>query len=347
MKTCPNCWKANAPAAKFCGGCGSSLVDVPDDEAPATAAPSQDRTPDPKTQEKTVDLAAEISNLTWWGGRNVFSSLLGELFPLGGVLGGLVIFLLNPFWIVVSVIFSMRGEARLKAGDFAGAKKALLTARAVNCCLVLVGVLVWSTGAPVDWCRRLSGDEPRHAAAKQSQAATAPVRLSGRIYHYVVEIGDDAIRDRHPDASYDEIAKLVVSAKDETVSILRDRLAAIGIRHSIVVAEGDGRFDVQISDISTKQREDARRMLRFGDAMDFRLVSARSDELRQKLLSGGGGAARLQNGRRERLVLCPRRIGARTRPALAATVRKPAARLRVRAGKVQCRRAGRVLSDFR
>ena len=72
MKTCPNCWKANAPAAKFCVGCGSSLVDVPDDEAPATAAPSQDRTPDPKTQEKTVDLAAEISNLTWWGGRNVF-----------------------------------------------------------------------------------------------------------------------------------------------------------------------------------------------------------------------------------------------------------------------------------
>lgn len=35
MKTCPNCGKANAPAAKFCGGCGTSLENVQNVESAA------------------------------------------------------------------------------------------------------------------------------------------------------------------------------------------------------------------------------------------------------------------------------------------------------------------------
>ena len=110
-----------------------------------------------------------------------------------------------------------------------------------------------------------------------------------------VELDRDALRemvkDEHPDASEEEIAKRVedaVAAADETaVEIIRSRIDSLGTEEPVITKGKNGRIYVQMPGASAEQRARAESMIKSVAFLDFRLVSVRSAEKAQKLLARG------------------------------------------------------------
>lgn len=78
------------------------------------------------------------------------------MLPMGTAIFSIIFFLLNPLWLASSIFFSVSGQKKLGNGDNDGASRAIKTCRAVNWILILIGLAVWSTGAPVNWLNHLS-----------------------------------------------------------------------------------------------------------------------------------------------------------------------------------------------
>ena len=114
-------------------------------------------------------------------------------------------------------------------------------------------------------------------------------------YSFTVELDKDAlgetVRERHPDASEEEIANRVAeaaaSADDIAVEIIRQRIDSIGTEEPVITRGGNGRIYVQMPGASEEQRARAEKLVRSVAYLDFRLVSTRSADLRAKLLDKG------------------------------------------------------------
>ncbi|MBR1836336.1 MAG: protein translocase subunit SecD, partial [Kiritimatiellae bacterium] len=114
-------------------------------------------------------------------------------------------------------------------------------------------------------------------------------------YSFTVELDktalEETVRERHPDASDGEIANFVAeaaaSADDTAVEIIRNRIDAIGTEEPVITKGKNGRIYVQMPGASEEQRARAEKTIRSVAFLDFRLVSARSAELRAKLLDKG------------------------------------------------------------
>lgn len=181
MNHCPNCGVAVSETARYCCRCGAELTEAPH---PPLAQPNGHRgrckycghsiplgsnpcphcghelrwsratapvvatraepTAAPSNQEQTVDLAQDLNNLGGWGFNNVGANTLGLVFPGLGCLTGLVMTLLNPFWIVTSAIFGVQGTERLKKGDIDGARRSLFNGRFANWMMFLIGLVAWT-----------------------------------------------------------------------------------------------------------------------------------------------------------------------------------------------------------
>ena len=101
-----------------------------------------------KTQEthqsETVDLAQELDQLASWGGNNALAQFFDSLFPFAGRLVRLILFLINPLWIVTSAVFGIQGTERLKKGDVDGARRSLVNGRFANWMMVVAGLVAWT-----------------------------------------------------------------------------------------------------------------------------------------------------------------------------------------------------------
>lgn len=81
MKTCPNCGKANAPTAKFCGGCGTSLENVPNVEhvAPAIQRPVASYSPSPEPAFKCGSMTPDMRAMLQIALVAIFVSGIGKI----------------------------------------------------------------------------------------------------------------------------------------------------------------------------------------------------------------------------------------------------------------------------
>ncbi len=150
MKFCTNCGKEIPENVKFCPECGTTA----DGNDTSAKIENQDQAQkDLKLHDKLHD---DLDALLWWGSRNVLSSGVGEMLPMGTAIFSIIFFLLNPLWLASSIFFSVSGQKKLGNGDNDGASRAIKTCRAVNWILILIGLAVWSTGAPVNWLNHLS-----------------------------------------------------------------------------------------------------------------------------------------------------------------------------------------------
>lgn len=95
-------------------------------------------------QTETVELAQELSQLSAWGGNNALAQFFDSIFPFAGMLVRLLLFLLNPFWIITAAIFGVQGTKRLKKGDIDGARRSLFNGRFANWMMILAGLVAWT-----------------------------------------------------------------------------------------------------------------------------------------------------------------------------------------------------------
>ena len=95
-------------------------------------------------QSETVDLAQELDQLASWGGNNALAQFFDSLFPFAGMLVRLILFLINPLWIVTAAVFGIQGTERLKKGDTDGARRSLSNGRFVNWMMIVAGLVAWT-----------------------------------------------------------------------------------------------------------------------------------------------------------------------------------------------------------
>ena len=95
-------------------------------------------------QSETVDLAQELDQLASWGGNNALAQFFDTLFPFAGMLVRLILFLINPLWIVTAVFFGIQGTERLKKGDIDGARRSLFNGRFANWMMIVAGLIAWT-----------------------------------------------------------------------------------------------------------------------------------------------------------------------------------------------------------
>jgi hypothetical protein len=95
-------------------------------------------------QSETVDLAQELDQLASWGGNNALAQFFDSLFPFAGMLVRLILFLINPMWIVTAAVFGIQGTERLKKGDTDGARRSLSNGRFVNWMMIVAGLVAWT-----------------------------------------------------------------------------------------------------------------------------------------------------------------------------------------------------------
>lgn len=95
-------------------------------------------------QTETVELSQDLDRLGAWGGNNALAEFFDSLFPFAGQLVRLLLFLLNPLWIVTAAIFSVQGTERLKKGDIEGARRSLFNGRFANWMMILAGIIAWT-----------------------------------------------------------------------------------------------------------------------------------------------------------------------------------------------------------
>ena len=79
-----------------------------------------------------------------WGGNNALAQFFDNIFPFAGMLMRLLLFLLNPFWIITAAIFGVQGTERLKKGDIDGARRSLFNGRFANWMMILAGLVAWT-----------------------------------------------------------------------------------------------------------------------------------------------------------------------------------------------------------
>ena len=95
-------------------------------------------------QTETVELAQELDQLAAWGGNNALAQFFDSIFPFAGALIRLILFLLNPFWIITAAIFAVQGTERLKKGDIDGARRSLFNGRFANWMMIFAGFIAWT-----------------------------------------------------------------------------------------------------------------------------------------------------------------------------------------------------------
>ena len=181
MNQCPACGAAVAETARFCSACGAELVKRPSSvhlgnrrgrckycgnevvigvspcphcghelkwvRRPVQSPAADARSPsalETARQTETVELSQELERLASWGGHNALSEFFDSLFPFAGQLVRLLLFLLNPFWIVTAAIFGVQGTERLKKGDIDGARQSLFNGRLANWMMILAGLIAWT-----------------------------------------------------------------------------------------------------------------------------------------------------------------------------------------------------------
>ncbi len=95
-------------------------------------------------QTETVELSQDLSQLGTWGANNSLARFFDWIFPFAGLLVRLLLFLLNPFWIVTAAIFAVQGTERLKKGDIDGARRSLFNGRFANWMMIVAGFIAWT-----------------------------------------------------------------------------------------------------------------------------------------------------------------------------------------------------------